>query len=49
MQDIAILILCQIPSIICAVGAVYLASKSKEGWGWFLFLALLLAVSWKNK
>lgn len=35
----------QTPSAICMVGAVVLASNGVSGWGWFLFVGLLVAVS----
>lgn len=31
------------PSIICVAVAAYMAIRNIEGWGWFLFAALLLA------
>lgn len=31
-----------IVSAICACGAFALAIEGKEGWGWFLFISLLL-------
>lgn len=31
-----------IPSAMCVGGAIYLAANHGEGWGWFLFVALLL-------
>lgn len=32
-----------IPSAVCAVAAFYMATKGIRGWGWFLFVAILLA------
>jgi hypothetical protein len=31
-----------IPSAICAAAAAFLCYKERDGWGWFLFAALLL-------
>ncbi len=31
-----------LPSIICVLTAAILAYKRIEGWGWFLFIAVLL-------
>jgi len=35
----------QIPSAICLIAAGVIAAAGAEGWGWFLFLGLLTAVS----
>ena len=32
-----------LPSIICAVIASIMALRGTDGWGWFLFAAVLLA------
>ena len=40
-----IIILLLIPTLICVLAAVYLCVKEKDGWGWFLFVAFLMAVS----
>lgn len=29
--------------IACVVGAAYIMSTGRDGWGWLLFLAILLA------
>lgn len=39
------LLLANIPAIICLVIAAYLAVNSIYGWGWFLFMALLISKS----
>lgn len=31
-----------VAAAVCAVGAVVLASNGVPGWGWFLFVAVLL-------
>lgn len=36
-----------LPSLACAVTAGVLAYRKADGWGWFLFAALLLASSIK--
>ena len=45
------LLLVNIPTIICAVASGILAYNHIEGWGWFLFAALVLGhtVSDKDK
>jgi len=35
----------QAPAAICMVGAVALAMGGVSGWGWFLFVGLLVSVS----
>lgn len=47
MRNVAIVALMISPAAILAGGAVYLAAHSLSGWGWFLFVALLLAGSFK--
>ena len=32
-------------SLVCVAGAFWLALKSKEGWGWFLFVGFLLGMA----
>lgn len=29
--------------IVCLLGAIWLASLGKDGWGWLLFVAVLLS------
>jgi hypothetical protein len=36
-------------SIVLGVAAFYLASIGRDGWGWFLFVALLCAVAPSGK
>ncbi len=36
-------------SLVCLGSSVYLASIGRDGWGWFLFIALLLAVAPSGK
>jgi len=31
-------------SIICVIGAVILSMHDKDGWGWFIFLAIIAGV-----
>ena len=40
-----LLLLINLPSIACVICALILALKNKDGWGWFLFVALLLAAT----
>ncbi|WP_377838742.1 hypothetical protein [Bosea sp. UC22_33] len=35
-------------SILCALAAVLLAYHGKDGWGWFLFGALVLHAGYKS-
>lgn len=35
-------------SVACVVGAAYLANKGTEGWGWFLFVAVLCAQTFSS-
>ena len=34
-----------IASIVCVIAAGIMAVKGQEDWGWFLFVAILIAVS----
>lgn len=42
------MLIAQIPSAICLIAAGFIAAAGAEGWGWFLFLGLLSAVSVKT-
>lgn len=42
---ILVFLVSMIPSVLCVIAAVYLAAKDKEGWGWFLFVALIIGSS----
>ena len=42
MKDIALVILFLLPCCLCVLGAVYIAVTGSDGWGWFLFVAVLL-------
>ena len=41
-MNIQIFVLTMFPSLLCLVIAWYLAAKKLDGWGWFIFAALLL-------
>jgi hypothetical protein len=41
MKETLIILICTLPSIACAVGAILLALNSIGGWGWFLLIALI--------
>lgn len=43
-----IVILLLIPTLICVLAAIYLCAAEKEGWGWFLFVAFLIAMAQKQ-
>lgn len=45
MKTVAIWLIAEAASIICATGAVWLAVIGRDGWGWFLVAAIMLAVS----
>lgn len=45
MTDLLPLLVLNIPSILSLAAATALAIQEKEGWGWFLFIAALLATS----
>ncbi|WP_127837859.1 hypothetical protein [Paraburkholderia fungorum] len=40
---LAMLVLANLPVLACIAGAVYLAGGNHEGWGWPLFVAVLIA------
>jgi hypothetical protein len=41
MKTALIILICTLPSIACAVGAILLALNGISGWGWFIFIALI--------
>ena len=41
MKDTVIILICTLPSIAFAVGAILAAISGTSGWGWFLFAALI--------
>ena len=43
-----LLLVSNLTSVACVVSAGYLASKGTEGWGWFLFVAVLCAQSFSS-
>lgn len=45
MKDITVVLIAQLPSIICASGSVLLAAQGSSAWGWFLFAAFLMICS----
>jgi hypothetical protein len=40
-SDILLVLVCNLFSIVCAMGAVYVALAGISGWGWFLFVGLI--------
>lgn len=48
MNTAAMYVLANTASITCILVAGYMAIKEKSGWGWFLFVALLLTASIKK-
>lgn len=45
MKDMLVLLIMQLPAGILCGGAVWLANQGKEGWGWMLFVAVLVAAT----
>lgn len=45
MKDITILALANLPAVLCASAAAYMAINSINGWGWFLFVAFLVSMT----
>lgn len=43
MKETLLILICTLPSIACAVGAILLALNNIDGWGWFIFSTLLLS------
>ena len=41
MKNALIILICTLPSIALAVGAILTALSGVGGWGWFLFVAIL--------
>lgn len=41
MKVAAIWLFAQATSIVCALGAVWLAYHGKDGWGWLIFAAIV--------
>ena len=41
MNTTLVLLIRNLPSIACAIGAIVLALHSIGGWGWFLLIAIL--------
>jgi hypothetical protein len=48
MSNTSLLLISNAVSIACVIGAVTLASKGTEGWGWFLIVALLCSTTLKT-
>ena len=43
-----LLLVSNLTSVACVVSAGYLATKGTEGWGWFLFVAVLCVQSFSS-
>lgn len=41
MKDTIIILICTLPSIALAVGAIFTALSGVSGWGWFIAAAIL--------
>jgi hypothetical protein len=48
MNNTFLLLISNAFSIACVIGAVNLASKGTEGWGWFLLVAFLCYTTLKT-
>jgi len=51
MKMVGFAIMANIASVACALAAAFLAYQGKDGWGWFLFVAVILhgSVEWKER
>lgn len=47
MRDVAFMIMVKLPTIFAICAAAWLTYNNKEGWGWFLFVAVLVTSSVK--
>lgn len=45
MNFTVITLMARLPQLAAVVGAIYLASQGKDGWGWLVFLALVMDCS----
>lgn len=45
MKTAFIVLMAELPAITAVVGAVLMALNDKQGWGWLLFIAVLLGSS----
>ena len=48
MNNALLVLFGNITSLSCVCAACYLAMKDKPGWGWFLFVAMVCAASFKT-
>ena len=48
MNPILLLLISNVVSITSVIGAIILASKGTEGWGWFLLVAFLCSTTLKT-
>lgn len=44
MRDVAMVLIIQVPSATCALFAGKLCYDGKDGWGWFILAAIILAI-----
>jgi len=44
-MNLLIVLLCMLPCIACIVISAVLAIKETNGWGWFLFVGILLSLN----
>lgn len=45
MKDVFVILFAQLPAIAAITGAALMALNNKEGWGWFLFIAVLVCAN----
>lgn len=48
MKMVMIILVGNLPSVVAIIGAIILASKNLEGWGWLIFAAIMLHSSIKT-
>lgn len=41
-MNIIIQLIYKLPAILCVISALIMAKNNIEGWGWFLFIALMM-------
>lgn len=49
MREFLILLAANLPSVACVFCAGYMAAKDKQGWGWFLFVSIILVQCLEKK
>lgn len=47
VSELVFVVITKLPTLACVASAAWLASNNKDGWGWFLFVAVLVTSSVK--